>query len=209
MYVPPAFAESDLQTLHDFMEQHSFATVVSQGDIEPVASHLPLLIEREKGTMGRLVGHMAKANSHWTIADGEQVLVIFHGPHAYISPAWYEAKNTVPTWNYAAVHVYGSFRLDNSPEQRMEIVRKYVDAYEQPREQPWLLPNAEDDFIDRLLDMIVGFYIEIERIEGKWKLSQNHDPVRRRRVIEALKCGGSDNAREIAELMAKTDCGSR
>jgi transcriptional regulator len=204
MYVPTSFAETDQDKLHGFIDSHSFATVVSHESGEPVASHLPLLLDRENGALGDLVGHMAKANSQWKGTEGHQVLAVFHGPHAYISPTWLEAANVVPTWNYVAVHVYGTFRIDDNPTRRLEIVRRYVEFYEAQLEPPWSLDNADDDFIGKLLDAIVGFRIDIERIEGKWKLNQNHDPQRRTKIIRALREAGSEDRDQIAELMSQT-----
>jgi transcriptional regulator len=119
MYTPSAFVESDERKLHTFIEQNSFATLVTGGEnvaesTAAVASHLPLLLNREAGEQGQLVGHMAKANPQWKHADGQTSLAIFHGPHAYISPGWLKTKNTVPTWNYVAVHVRGVIRLEHN-----------------------------------------------------------------------------------------------
>ncbi len=111
MYIPSSFAERNVSKLHDFVTANSFATLVSANSPrsnnggEPQASHLPLLCDRTFGPLGQLVGHMATANPHWRQLDGEKVLAIFAGPHAYISPTWYETDNAVPTWNYVAVHV--------------------------------------------------------------------------------------------------------
>ena len=201
MYIPPSFAETDLNKLHDFIEQHSFATLVSQGDANLVATHLPLLLEREAGSQGRLIGHMARANPHWQQAEGQNVLTIFNGPHAYISPSWYKVKNVVPTWNYVTVHVYGRLQLTEDRSELMNIVQRYVEFYEASMPQPWDLDSAEPNFIDGLLDAIVGFTIEIDRIEGKWKLSQNHDRQRREDVTQALKGTGSEEKQAIANLM--------
>ena len=132
-----------------------------------------------------------------------RVLAIFIGPHAYISPTWYEAEAVVPTWNYVAVHVYGTFRLDDRRIRRLEIVRRYVDSYEATMDPPWSLENADDNFIDELLDAIVGFRMDIERIEGKWKLGQNHDANRRTKVIRALKEVGGEDRERIADLMSQ------
>src|SRR5438445_13331101 len=107
MYIPAHFLESDLPTLHEFIERNSFGLLVSQCDGSPFASHLPFLLERSSGSRGTLVGHMARANPQWEQASGQRVLAVFSGPHAYISPTWYEADAVVPTWNYAAVHVTG------------------------------------------------------------------------------------------------------
>lgn len=204
MYVPPAFAETDQHKLHEFIEHHSFATLVSHDGDETVASHLPFLLNRQDGAHGRLIGHMARANPQWKHTDGLRVLAIFTGPHAYISPTWYEAEAVVPTWNYVTVHVYGTFRLDDRRIRRLEIVRRYVDSYEATMDPPWSLENADDDFIDSLLDAIVGFTIDIERIEGKWKLNQNHDPMRQIKVIRALREAGGEDRKRIAELMSDT-----
>lgn len=203
MYVPTIFAETDKHKLHEFIEHHSFATLVSHHGGAPVASHLPLLLEREEGPHGQLICHMARANPQWRHADGQETLTIFHGPHAYISPTWYEAENVVPTWNYIAVHVYGTFRLDDSRSRRLEIIRMYVDSYEAALDLPWSLENADDGFIDKLLDGIVGFKIDIERIEGKWKLNQNHEPKRRAKAIRALREAGGEDREQIADLMSQ------
>lgn len=210
MYIPASFAENDLDRLHEFITDNSFATLVSGGsrqpgaDGEPLASHLPLLGDRLSGSQGRLIGHMAAANPHWRRLEGETVLAIFTGPHAYISPAWCETANAVPTWNYVAVHVYGTARIERDPQRLGEIVREYVEFYESTMPQPWSLDAAEPGFIAPLLEAIVGFTIDIERIEGKWKLSQNHPSVRRESVIRGLRSVGGADRERIAQLMAET-----
>ena len=110
MYIPAHFAETDRTKLFDFIERHSFGLLVSQLNGEPYATHLPLLLDRHSGPWGTIVGHMARANPHWQTTD-RQALVVFSGPHVYVSPTWYEAENVVPTWNYVAVHAYGAFQL--------------------------------------------------------------------------------------------------
>lgn len=200
MYIPPAFAEHDLTKLHAFIQQHSFGLLVSQVGDEPFATHLPLLLERSAGPQGALVGHVARANRQWESLDGQTVLAVFSGPHAYISPAWYEAENVVPTWNYTAVHVYGRVRLIEDPDNLFEIVQSTTEAYEKSRPTPWTVGERET-FLDRLLAMIVGFQIEIERIEGKWKLSQNHPVERRQKVIRALREADGEPARAVADAM--------
>ncbi|MDA1055370.1 MAG: FMN-binding negative transcriptional regulator [Planctomycetota bacterium] len=204
MYIPSKFAETNLATLHEFIDCHSFATLITNGDVGWVASHLPLLLDRDAGAQGKLIGHMARANSQWKDVDGREALVIFHGPHAYISPRWYEAANVVPTWNYVAVHVYGSLHLASDPAQLLRTLRETVTKYEDGASEPWSLDKPDDQFIEGLLDSIVGFEIEITRIEGKWKLSQNHTPERRLRVIDALNQAGSEQQRQVAELMSQT-----
>ena len=204
MYTPTSFVESDQSKLHRFIEQHSFATLVSLEGQEPIASHLPLLLDRDAGPHGTLIGHMARANTQWKHSEGQNVLAIFHGPHAYISPTWYEARNVVPTWNYVAVHAYGVLRLETDRHQLLEIVRQYVDVYEADLPQPWSMDKAESDFVNGLLDAIVGFEIVIDRIDGKWKLNQNYETSRRHKVIRALQEGGGENQKQIAALMTHT-----
>ena len=116
MYTPNRFRVTDIDTLHAFMVQNSFATVVTNNDGLATASHLPLLLRRESGKLGNLIGHMAKANDQWHNVDGESCLVIFNGPHAYISPTWYEEKNVVPTWNYVSVHAHGRIFVETQKQ---------------------------------------------------------------------------------------------
>jgi len=203
MYIPTAFAESDRSTLHDFIERHSFGLLCSQHAGTPLASHLPLLIDRTLGAQGTLRGHMARANSQWRLAAQSEVLAVFSGPHAYISPAWYRADDVVPTWNYVAVHVYGTLRLVEDPEDLMAIVRDTVTFYERSRPQPWTIRGSRE-FLDRMLQAIVGLKIEITRIEGKWKLNQNQPAQRRRNVVAALRAEGGEQAGEMAELVERT-----
>jgi transcriptional regulator len=203
MYVPASFAVTELAVLHDFIERHSFATLVSHDGREPFASHVPLLLDREAGPNGWLVGHVARANPQWKHAGGQRVLAIFNGPHAYISPTWYAAQNVVPTWNYVAVHAYGVLQLIDDRERLREIVRRTVAVYEANMPQPWSVDAPEASFVDKLLEAIVGFEIEVDRIEGKWKLNQNHDVQRRQRVVEALRAQGSAEGLQIADLMVE------
>src|SRR4051795_10840223 len=130
VYTPAHFAESDLATLHEAIEAYSFATLVSHCDGELFASHLPLLLKREEGQPGTLLGHMAKANPQWKEAAGTEVLAIFSGPHAYISPTWYEDEKTVPTWNYVSVHAYGRLELVQDSQEKLDILRQTVGVYE-------------------------------------------------------------------------------
>lgn len=181
------------------MRGHSFATLVSHVGGEPFASHLPLLIDAEAGPHGTLVGHMARANPQWR-SDDDSFLAIFHGPHAYISPTWYEDTDVVPTWNYAAVHAYGRLQLIEDRSTLEQIVRDYVAFYEAAMPQPWTI-SASREYLDKMLAAIVGFRIEITRLEGKFKLNQNHPQQRRERVIKTLTERGDENSLEVAVLM--------
>jgi transcriptional regulator len=198
MYIPAAFAESDLATLHDMMEQHSFALLVSQHEGQPFASHLPLLLDRQAGAQGTLIGHMARANPQWQTAAGQEVLVVFAGPHAYISPAWYEVEHVVPTWNYVAVHAYGPLALVEEPSALTDILHQFVQTYERSMPTPWELKGS-NAYLDRMLSQIVGFRIPIARLEGKRKLNQNHPPERRRKVIRVLRERGDETMARLIE----------
>ena len=205
MYVPAAFAETEPATLHAFMRRHSFAVLTSAGVGGLFASHLPLLIDPDAGPRGELFGHMARANPHWRRAEGE-VLAVFSGPHAYISPSWYEEDGTVPTWNYAAVHAYGTFRVVEDRDALLDILRRSVAAYEGPRPEPWAFDESAPH-VRAMLGAIVGFRVEISRLEGKWKLNQNHPEPRRERVIRALGTSTDPAEREVATLMAASATG--
>ena len=199
MYIPAAFQVSDTGRRHEFLCEHSFALLTSHSERGLVASHLPLLIDSTRGPLGTLVGHFAKANEQATDA-GAEVLAVFSGPHAYISPTWYETPNTVPTWNYVAVHAYGTLQIIDDKEELASILDAIVAKYEGSRPQPWPF-DAGTDFHQKLLDGIVGFEIEITRLEGKWKLNQNHPVERRQRVITALNQAGGENNNAVAKLM--------
>ena len=143
---------------------------------------------------------MAKANPQWEQAAGQEVLAIFAGPHAYISPTWYEEEKVVPTWNYVAVHAYGRLQLVPDSTQKLDILRQTVSIYERNMPALWTIPE-DGEFIPRLVDQIVAFQIPLRRLEGKWKLNQNHPLARRQRVIAALRSRPDEASREIAGLM--------
>jgi transcriptional regulator len=200
MYIPAAFHETDPATLFDLIRQYSFGLLVSEFDGEPFASHLPILLDRSFAPHGCLVGHMARANPQWQQAAGQTVLAVFSGPHAYISPTWYEAGKVVPTWNYAAVHVYGTFRAIDDRDSLLQVVADYVDFYEATLPKPWKFDRASE-FSQKLTQAIVGFRIEITRIEGKFKLNQNHPLERQQKVIQALETSESPMDNAVAALM--------
>lgn len=208
MYVPAAFQVTDPDRLAQFMAEHSFATVITQHAGVPFASHLPLLYEREPGPHGMLVGHLAKANPQWQGAadqpDGIPVLAVFHGPHTYISPTWYGEPNTVPTWNYVAVHATGRLRLIQDNQRLLQLLTKTVNNYEANQSKPWRLEDQDQAFIEKLLAGIVGFEIAIGRLEGKWKLNQNQSAVRRERVIEVLELSQRNDDQQVARMMQET-----
>jgi transcriptional regulator len=206
MYIPPPFAVAELAELHAAIERYSFATLVSRGSDELVASHLPLLLDRSAGTQGTLWGHFARANPQWqqAVADFDsrpEVLVVFSGPHAYISPTWYQTERTVPTWNYVAVHAYGPLEVVDDEPTVLDLLHRTVEHYEAGQPKPWRLADQPAEFIAQLARQIVAFQIPIRRLEGKWKLNQNHPAERRERVAAQLANAASDDEREIASMM--------
>lgn len=201
MYVPGHFAETDLPTLHSFIDRHPFGLLVSVHDGRPMATHLPLILDRSVAPDGALLGHVARANPQWRQLRDQEVLAIFNGPHAYVSPSWYQAEKVVPTWNYVAVHAYGRVELIEDTDSLVSLVHRLTGVFEQSRRTPWDF-DPGDAYMRKLSAGIVGFRLTIERLEGKWKLSQNHPEERRRRVIDGLREEGGEDPEAIASLMA-------
>jgi transcriptional regulator len=200
MYIPTAFAETDQRKLHDFLERHAFGLLVSPLEGSLFATHVPFLLERDAGPHGCLLGHVARANPHWHGLHEQDVLVVFPGPHAYVSPAWYESENVVPTWNYVAVHAYGRCRLLDDPEAVGRLLARMVAYYEGGRTNPWSLDTTADAF-PKMVRGVVGLRIDIIRLEGKWKLNQNHPRQRREKVARALAESPDPDARAVAQLL--------
>jgi transcriptional regulator len=202
MYLPKSFQIEDLPELHAFMQAHNFATLVTQHQGAPFATHLPFLLDAQRGPHGVLLAHMARANPQWrAFADGGDALVIFQGPHAYISPSWYETHPSVPTWNYAVVHVYGVPQIVEDQATLHQMLERLVDTHEAAFAQPWRM-DLPHDYLDKMMRAVVGFEIAITRLEGKLKLSQNRSEHDQHRVAEAL--GQSENQldRGVAEMMS-------
>jgi transcriptional regulator len=194
MYIPKTFQVTDSEVLAAFIRAHSFATLVSAVEGTPFATHLPLLLDE-----GRLLGHVARANPHWRAFDGQQeALAIFHGPHAYISPTWYTVAPAVPTWNYAAVHVYGIPRLIEG-EGLAAIVDRLVAAYEAAQPAPWS-GELPAEYRAKLLQAIVGFELEIVRIEGKFKLGQGRSQEDQLGVLARLDSSADPIAQALGAL---------
>ena len=200
MYIPSSFVENDPQVLADFMRAHSFATIVCQVEGVPFATHLPLYYDEKENA---LLGHMARANAQWRELDSAgEVLAIFTGPHAYISPTYYAEDTAVQTWNYAAVHVYGRAVLVEEMAEQKRILQTLTSAYESARAEPWVLDWENGEHVKKLA-AIAFFRIEIEKIEGKFKLSQNRSDADQQAAAEALGRVDTDNARGVAALMQK------
>jgi len=199
MYQPAPFQESDRQTLFDFIDSYGFATLVSFANDGPMVSHLPLLLEREATGQARLLGHLARANPHWEYLRGQTpALAIFHGPHSYISPTWYAERPAAPTWNYAVVHTYGVPKLADS-DLTENIIRRLFVKYEQARPNP-LQERLPREFVRQKLRAIVGFELPIDRLEGKFKLSQNKSRLDRAGVLDGLLSDGDAHGVELADF---------
>jgi transcriptional regulator len=201
MYIPLHFREERLEVLHAIIEENSFATLVSSSPDGIVATHIPFLLRRSEGPFGTLRGHVARANPHWThVAQGEAA-VIFLGSHAYVSPSWYASTDRVPTWNYVAVHAYGTPRLIEDDSVLRELVEDTVTRYEGELGRPWQMSSLDESKIPSLLRGIVGFEIPIQRIEGKRKLGQNRSRADRESMVRGLRAHGGASGSAIADLV--------
>ena len=203
MYIPSYFSEPDGERVAHIIEQYGFATLISSTEGNMHITHAPLMLERTHGTHGTLVGHIARANPHASVLlegrDGSTVTALFHGPHGYLSPTWYEAPG-VPTWNYAAVHVHGTVRIIDDKDAKWTIVKQLAAQYEPATAEAWD-PEAKRDQWWKLLDAIVGFEIEISNIEAKFKLSQNRIPKDQENVIARFEAGAHPDGAAMAKLM--------
>jgi transcriptional regulator len=197
LYIPQHFRVDDPAALAAFIEANAFGTLVSSSAAGLHVSHVPFVVEREEGGALRLLGHVARANAQWESLEGaDHVLAVFQGPHAYISPGWYEQHPSVPTWNYAAVHATGRARLMDEAELH-ELLMRLSTTYEAGREKPWRMSELPPAYVDSMLKMIVGFELAVVALEGKFKLSQNR-PNEVARVIAALEREGEA---QLAALM--------
>lgn len=202
MYLPPHFAETDRDRLHAFVRAHAFGTLVSVIDGAPFATLLPFTLE-DDGDHGTLVGHVARANPHAATFDGaHDSIALFHGPHAYVSPRWYDAPVAVPTWNYAVVEAEGRpARIDDRDRLRT-ILDTLVATYEAGRPNPWSLGAIPGEVGDRMMDAVVAFAMPIRRLTGKFKLNQNRSAADRAGVREALTASGHPEDAAVAAMMA-------
>jgi transcriptional regulator len=201
MYLPNVFREDNPAQLHALIQRYSFGILVTQHDGAPFASHLPFLLDAGRGPYGTLLAHMARANPQWrSFAEQREALVIFQGPHAYISPSWYDVEPSVPTWNYAVVHAYGTPRVIEDIAALRDMLRALVDVHEAAFEQPWEM-RLPEDYLHKQMRAIVGFEIPITRLEGKLKLSQNRAEGDRRRVAATLRQSGDPSDADVADLM--------
>ncbi|RAP64424.1 transcriptional regulator [Achromobacter sp. HZ01] len=199
MYLPSAFKETSLDVQHDFIRTHPLGVLTTAGEGGLMANHIPCLLYSE-GPCGVLRLHMARANPQLSdLAAGRECMVVFHGPQAYVSPFWYPSKaethKVVPTWNFVAVHAWGTPVIQDDPAWLRAQLDALTDSQERGRAQPWRVDDAPADFIAAQMRAIVGVEIRLSRTEGKWKLSQNRTPADRQGVAQGL-------AQDGLELMA-------
>jgi len=213
MYLPRLFHEESLPALHRAIAEARLAVLITSGPQGIVASHLPMLFDPAPQPNGRLLGHVARANPQWRDYDGKsEALAIFPGPEAYISPAWYATKKATgkvaPTWNYVAVHAYGRLEFFDDPVRLRSLVGRLTERHESRRPAPWAVDDAPKDYVDAQLKAIVGFEMAIQRLEGKWKLSQNRPAEDRAGTIAGLKEEGGPAEQAVAALMSDREKGN-
>lgn len=215
MYVPAHFAEPDTQVLLDFIEAHPLGVLVTAAPADDgapslFATHLPLVLDRTRGTHGVLQGHVARANPHVAHAAraataGGEALVIFAGPDAYVTPSWYASKQehgrVVPTWNYVAVHATGTVRIVDDADFLLRHLAALTARHEAGREHPWATADAPAGYIERQAQSTVGVEIDVTRLEGKWKMSQNRTAADIAGVVAGLAASPAARDQAVAALV--------
>jgi transcriptional regulator len=209
MYLPKHFAEPRVEVMHELMRAHPLATLVTFSSSGLDANHIPLQLVADATPFGTLQGHVARANPLWQTFDkGVEVLVIFQGPDAYISPSWYATKKetgkAVPTWNYAVVHAHGMLRAIDDTTWIRKQIEALTTRSEAPLPHPWAVTDAPDDYVEKMIAAVVGIEIEITRLSGKWKVSQNQPTENQAGIIEALRSNGNTAMADLVEARAKT-----
>ncbi len=205
VYLPPVFTEARPEVLVAHLQRHDFALLVSHGPAGLTASRIPFLVERA-GDQLHLLGHLARPNPQ--VADlthDREVLTIFTGPHAYVSPGWYASGPAVPTWNYVDVHAYGTLRLVEDDVWLRSLLRRLSDRHEARSAEPWRMQDLPEAYLAGMLNGIIGLDIAVTRLEGKYKLSQNRPAADRPRIAAALEARGDADADAVARLMRERE----
>jgi transcriptional regulator len=207
VYVPPAFREDDLSTLHAAINEARLAQLVTATEAGLIATPLPLFLAPDEGPHGTLYGHVARANEQWKLPPIGDAMALFMGPHAYVSPNWYPSKQehhkVVPTWNYVAVHAYGPVEFFEDPQRLLAVVTRLTNLHEQGNAAPWAVSDAPEAFISAQLRGIVGLRLPITRIEGKRKMSQNRSAEDRAGVATGLAASEMPSDHEVAKLIPR------
>jgi len=207
MYQPDHFVVDDLPQVHALMRARPLAALVSTGPLGLYGTHLPTVL-KDEGPFGTIECHLARANPHWKdLAAGGEALMIFQGPESYVTPNWYPSKalhgKTVPTWNYAVVHAYGRPAVMEDPDWKRRHVSELTAQQERGEAQPWAVTDAPESYVQAMLRGIVGFRFAIERLEGKWKMSQNREMPDRAGVVQGLRRRGEGEDAEVAKLVSR------
>lgn len=201
MYTPSSFKEDNPDILFNLIEAYNFGILFSQHQEKPEATHLPFLVDKNRGNNGILIAHFAKANKHWQKIDSaKEVLTIFQGPHTYISPSFYKNRAEVPTWNYATVHVYGKPRIVEDIDELRAMVVRLTHYHESAMDSDWKLNEVSKKDFETDLKAIVGLEIEISRMEGKFKFNQNKSAEDQQSVVKHLDEKGVE---DVSEIMKK------
>lgn len=206
MYIPPQFEQPNIDVMHELIRKRPLATLVTLGSEGIAANHIPLHLSLTPEPFGVLRGHVARSNPIWSDLDSDsEVLAIFHGPDAYISPSWYatkqEAGKVVPTWNYTVVHAYGSLRIIDDAAWVRTQLEALTNHNEAVFSEPWAVSDAPVDFTEKLIAAVVGIEMTITRLSGKWKVSQNQPPQNQNSVIQGLNASGQAEAIAMAGLV--------
>jgi transcriptional regulator len=207
MYVPSQFEERRLDVMHKLITDHAFGTLVTLNAAGINADHLPFELDPSAGEFGTLRAHVARANPLWRESSTDvEALAIFEGANAYVSPSWYPSKQddgkVVPTWNYMVVHAYGPLRVIDDPVWLKGLVGRLTDRHESGRSAQWSVADAPQDYIDKLLNAIVGIEIPVTRLIGKWKISQNRSSVDRAGVVAGLNASGGMDESAMARAIS-------
>jgi transcriptional regulator len=202
VYLPPLFSETRTEVLVAHIERHDFGLLVSHGAGWMIASQIPFLVERRDDRL-YLLGHLARANPQCgDLEAAGEALAIFQGPHAYISPSWYETGPAVPTWNYATVHAYGPVRTIADRDWLRDLVDRLSTRHEATEPAPpWRMRDLPNAYVEMMLNGIVGLELAVDRLEGKFKLSQNRPAADRPRIIAALERRDDPDSQHVARLM--------
>ncbi len=192
MYTPKYHALTNVAAMRAHIAEYPLGAWVCMAQSQLMANHIPFVLDVQHGAHGRLLGHVSRANPVWRqLADGAPSVVMFMGPHAYITPSWYPGKNqhgkVVPTWNYVTVHAHGMARAIEDTEWILDVINRLTDAQESRRDTPWRVSDAPAAYIDQMLKAVVGIEIKIERLEGRLKVSQDEDKQDRLGAVEGLR----------------------
>jgi transcriptional regulator len=207
MYIPPAFRVDDMADIHRTIREARSATLVTATEEGLVGTPLPMLLDESEGRNGTLYAHVARANPQWKLMPSGEAMAIFAGPEAYVTPSWYATKQethkVVPTWNYVAIHAYGPVEFFDDADRLLDVITRLTDLHEQSRKDRWAVTDAPADFIKAQLKGIVGLRMQITRLDGKRKMSQNRNGADRAGVIDGLSRSDRPEDRVVASLIPR------